>query len=1111
MKSILQRFLTAGLALSCAGAALAEEKVKFTNQQLDFFEKSIRPVLAEKCYSCHHPDEKVKGGLSVHTRDAIMQGGDSGKGLIPGNPSKSLFIKAIVYEDEDLQMPPKERLTEAEIRNFQRWVRMGAPDPRKADKHVAKKMGVIDVAKARNHWAFRPIADPQPPKVRNAGFVTTDIDAFVAAKHEENNIRPNPKADKRALIRRATYDLTGLPPTPEEVQQFLNDTTPDAFEVVIARLLKSPHYGERWGRHWLDVARYADTSGDRRNRGENRYPFAWTYRDYVTRAFNDDKPFNQFIKEQIAADFLVDENAKDKSSLAALGFITVGKRFMGNANELVDDRIDVVTQGFLGLTAACARCHDHKFDPIPTKDYYSLHGIFMSSEEPADKPYLREPGRTKAFLEFERELTKLEEEYKSIRPNLVEEALNEMRGKTGEYLLASYEAGRQKDLAKGRAIYTKRKLNIPAATVFTAGVKKVKDNHPVLGPWVKYSRLPGKEFGRKATQVTNRIKQDDKVNPAVKEALIKAHPTSMAQVARVYGRLFNGVHEQWQKLAKAGNAPKSGLSNKDREAIRKLIYLESSPIHPARRDMNRIVNNNTVRRAQTRLAPKIFKLQTEHPASPPRAMALQDVRRPRNSRVLIRGEAGRNGDVAPRRFLEVLSHDDRREYDNGSGRLELAEDIAHPDNPLTARVIVNRVWAWHFGTGLVASISDFGLRCEEPLHRDLLDHLATSFMKNGWSIKKLHRDIMLSSVYQLATEDDGRYADTDPGNRYLWRFNLRRLDFESIRDTLLTLGGNIDLTPGGKPVNLLQDDYPVRRTLYGAIDRETLPELFRTFDFSNPDMTTSQRGMTTVPQQALFMMNSPFVIEQAKKMIGRSDIEILHDREDRIKYMHQLVFQRDPSDAELNAAWDFLQHQEKKVVRPDEANAWSYGYGAYDAKNKRVRFQPLRVFEIDKWQANRRYPDPRMGRMSLTAEGGHAGKDKRYAVIRRWTAPAEGSIDIRGKLAHLAEEGDGIRAAIISNRQGELGNWTIDNDFKMTKLADLKVKKGETIDFLVYARENEKGDAFEWAPRISLSAERAWDANAQFSGPREKNREPLTAWQKLAQALFQTNEMMFLD
>lgn len=1110
MKSLPKRFLIAGAALACAVAAQAEEKVAFTNEQLDFFEKNIRPVLAEKCYGCHHPDEKIKGGLALHTRSALLKGGDSGNTIIPGDPAKSLLIKAIVYEDDDLQMPPKERLSDAEINNFKRWVRMGAPDPRKDDKPEAVKMGNIDVAAARSHWAFQPISNPQPPKVAKSDFVTTDIDAFVAAKHPEKGIRPNPKADKRALIRRATYDLTGLPPSPEEVQQFLNDTTPDAFETVINRLLKSEQYGERWGRHWLDVARYADTSGDRKNRGENRYPFAWTYRDYVTKAFNDDKPFDQFIKEQIAADFLVDENAKDKSALAALGFITVGKRFMGNANELIDDRIDVVTQGFLGLTAACARCHDHKFDPIPTKDYYSLHGIFSSSEEPDNEPYLSEPERTEAFIEFEKKLAALDEDYNSIRPNLIEEALNEMRAKTGEYLLASHEASRQKDLAKGRAVFTKRKLNVPAGTVFAAGLKKVKEDHPILGPWVQYSQLPDKDFNAPANQITDQVKQDQAVNPVVREALAAAPPTSMPQVARVYGRLFAEIHEEWQAMVKKGKAP-AGLPDKNREAIRQVIYSEKSPIHPAKKDMTRIVNNNTVRREQTQFATRIFKLKTEHPASPPRAMALQDVRRARNSRVLIRGEARRFGDEAPRRFLEILSKNERPEYSNGSGRLELADDIAHPDNPLTARVIVNRVWAWHFGTGLVDTISDFGLRCEEPLQRDLLDHLATWFLKNGQSIKKLHRYIMLSSVYQLATEDDGRYADIDPGNTYLWKFNLRRLDFESVRDTLLTLGGNIDLTPGGKPVDLTEDEYPVRRTLYGAIDREALPELFRTFDFANPDMTTSERAMTTVPQQALFMMNSPFVIEQAKKMIERSDIAILHDKEDRIKYMYQLVFQRDPSNAELNVAWDFLQAQEKQAVTADESNAWSYGYGVYDAKNKRIRYQPLRGFEVDKWQATGRYPDKRMGLMSLTAEGGHAGMDKRYAVIRRWTAPADGAIDIKGKLAHLAEEGDGIRGTILSSRLGELGDWTIDNDFKMTDLAGVKVKEGDTIDFLVYPRENQKGDAFEWSPRISMGADRTWDASAQFTGPREKNRDPLTAWQKLAQALFETNEMMFLN
>ena len=1109
MKSITARI--ALVVLFAAAATSAAEEPKFNNKQLDFFEKNIRPVLAEKCYSCHHPDEKVKGGLALHTREALLEGGDSGNALIPGNPAKSLLIKAIVYEDDKLQMPPKERLSDAEIRNFQRWVRMGAPDPRIADANHAKKADGIDIDEARSHWAFQPISDPQPPRVANPKFVANDIDAFVAAKHAEKKLSPNPLADKRTLIRRATYDLTGLPPAPEEVRQFLNDESPDAFEVVIDRLLKSPHYGERWGRHWLDVARYADTSGDRRNRGENRYPFAWTYRDYVIQAFNEDKPFHQFVKEQIAADFLVDANAKDRSALAALGFLTVGKRFQGNANEIIDDRIDVVTQGFLGLTASCARCHDHKFDPIPTKDYYSLHGVFASSEEPDSLPYLREPERTPDYLKFEQELTKLKTEYDAIRPNLIDEALDEMRAKTGEYLLASYEAGRGRDFAKARALYTKRKLNVPAATFFSAGIRKVKEDHPELGPWIRYSQLPAKKFGAQANRITDEVKNDERVNPAVRQALADGRPTSMAQVARVYGRLFADVHEEWRTLEKQGKATKAGLPDKDREAVRKLIYSEASPIHPARREINRIVNNNTVRRAQTRLAPKIFKLETEHPASPARAMALRDTRRPRDSRVLIRGEARNFGDDAPRRFLEILSDQARKPYANGSGRLELAEDIAHPDNPLTARVIVNRVWAWHFGSGLLETTSDFGLRSEEPLHRDLLDHLATWFVKNGWSLKKLHKYIMLSSVYRLSSADNGRYAEIDPGNEYLWKFNLQRLDFESLRDSLLAWGGNIDLALGGRPVDLEVDDYPLRRTLYGEIDRENLPEIFRTFDFANPDMTANKRALTTVPQQALFMMNSPFVIEQAKKMIERSDVAILHDKEDRIQFLYQLVYQRDPSDSELNQAWDFLAAQEKKVASADETDAWSYGYGVWDARNKRLRFQPLRAFELDTWSATRRFPDPRMGRLSLTAEGGHAGKDARYAVVRRWTAPADDTVDLRGKLAHQAEAGDGIRALLVSSRQGELGQWTLDNDFAITEFSDIEVKQGETLDFLVFGRENDKGDAFEWAPRITGGRDRVWDANAQFSGPRIQNRDPLTPWQKLAQALFLTNEAIFVN
>ena len=738
----MKRFLLLPVVFCLAnlGRAFAAD---LTPSQSEFFESKIRPLLADNCYKCHSSQsEKVKGGLLLDSRDGILNGGDSGAAIVPGDPEKSLLIKAVRYTDPDLQMPKKAKLADDQIAALEQWVRMGAPDPRTATVAAAQKS--LGSSKT-NHWAWQPVKPIAVPAVDDGGWGQSPVDKFISAKLAEKNLKPNPITDKRTLIRRATFDLIGLPPTPEEVQAFVDDASADAFAKVVDRLLASPHYGERWGRHWLDVARYSDTKGQpRRFFEDNLNPFAWTYRDYVIRSFNEDKPYNIFIMEQIAADRLSTAK-KNPTNLAALGFLTVGDHFMGMQNDVLNDRIDAVCKGFLGLTVTCARCHDHKFDPIPTKDYYSLRGIFDSCVEPKLKPVV-----------------------------------------STVYVTPEYEAYRTQ----------REKL--------------------------------GFEEGN----------------------LIETLP----------------------KLRKA----------KDQEAFKQ-----------ARRTLQEVEH-------------KIALLELTDPGAPMRAMTLEDAARGHDSPVFIRGEAGSRGELAPRRFLQVLSPANRPVYTNGSGRLELAFAIANKNNPLTARVMVNRIWEHHFGAGFVPTPDDFGTMSEPPSHPELLDWLAMNFVTNGWSIKKIHREIMLSSVYQQTSASHPRYTEIDPGNRLLWRANTRRLEFEPLRDSLLAIGGTLETNLYGRPLPPGRAAESNRRTIYSLVDRANIPDVWVNFDFADPAMVTGQRYQTTVPQQALFLMNNPLVISLAKRLVAMKDFKDADDDAAKLKFLYERIYQRLPEPMELQLGLEFV-------------------------------------------------------------------------------------------------------------------------------------------------------------------------------------------------------------
>ena len=896
-----------------------------TKEQLEFFEKKVRPILAENCYKCHSIEQsKEKGGLTLDTRDGVLKGGDTGPAITPGKPKDSLLIAAIEYKDPDMQMPPKgEKLSDEQIATLNEWVKMGAPDPRK-EPAKGKLSGLTD--KARSHWAYQPVKKPTIPTVKNRAWCVTPVDAFVLQKIEAKGMVPSggllntgKESDKETLLRRATYDLIGLPPTPKEVEEFLADNTPNAFVKVVDRLLASPHYGERWGRFWLDTARYADTTGNRDNNNgmtDYRFPYAWTYRDYVIRAFNEDKPYDRFIIEQLAADKMPD--LRDKRDLAALGFITVGGR-IGNNNDVINDRIDVVSKGFLAMTVTCARCHDHMFDPIPTKDYYAMHGIFASTIEPKEKPMITQAATAALGAQFKAKVAELEQENRDKYYKLVDDVNGAFRQKAAAYIRAAYmrrgNMTAEQQLAANDLI---RAENLDAQIVnYMEG--RVRNGDGVFGPFKRYIEAAG---GSGMNDITASIVQnkDKRVNPIVAEAFTSQKPQSLEEVAEIYGRVFASVEPKGRELITASAATKeegAKIAGFDQAGLLELLQVPfkvtlASALTP---DQIRNESNGWPQQIRNRANfnfSRLNELQLTHEGAEARAMVVADSPNPKDSPVFIRGQAGALGEVVPRRFLEVLSPGQPTPFKQGSGRLELAQAIASKKNPLTARVMVNRVWMHHFGEGFVRTPDDLGTQAEQPSHPELIDYLSSYFMEQGWSLKKLHKLIMLSKVYQISSYTHPAHEQIDPDNRLLWRANVRRLEFEAMRDSLLVFSGRLDKTLFGQPVNLADEPYSYRRSVYGYIDRGNLPELMAHFDFSEPNMPNSKRTSTIVPQQALYLMNSPMAIDVARRVIQRPEVVNSNSNLNRIFNIYRIVFQRKPTQAEIDLALMFIGKEAKE-------------------------------------------------------------------------------------------------------------------------------------------------------------------------------------------------------
>ncbi len=839
---------------------------------VEYFETHVQPLLAAACYDCHSHDSGESAGLlMLDSAAAIRAGGTRGTAVVAGDPAASLILRAVLYGESDLQMPPDGKLPDQQIALLKAWIEAGAVMPA-ADPAEAMSAASAPARDPLDHWAYQ---SPRRAFASESIAGSEAIDALLTAKLQQRGLQFSPAADRRTLFRRLHFDLTGLPPSFADVVRFENDPRPD--DVVVAEaidaLLASPHFGERWARHWMDLARYADTKGYVFQE-DREYPEAYRYRDWLINAFNRDLPYAEFVRLQLAADLQTD--AQDE--LPALGFLTLGRRFLNNKHDIIDDRLDVVSRGLMGMTLACARCHDHKYDPVSQADYYSLFGVFLNTDEPGGEPF---------------------------------------------------------------------------------------------------------------------------------------------------------------------------------------------------------------------------------------AHRLVDADKPRQARILVRGNPGSPGDEVHRRFVSFLDPS-QTPFGEGSGRNELAAQITADTNPLTARVLVNRVWMHLMGDSLTESPSDFGTRCPPPLQQDLLDQMAVEFQLDQGSIKRLIRRIVSSRAYRQASliHDAGEQAD--PANTLYWRANRQRQDLEAMRDGLLVASGRFDATLNGPAVKIDQAPFPNRRTIYAYLDRQNLPGFFRNFDMASLDAHSPARPQTSVPQQGLYLLNSDFVAEMASEL-GRQtrELALREGPDEAISWLVRQVLSRSPEPAESTLLKEFLDSPVDSESLATEIR-WLCGYGTFHPETSRLQdFTPLPAYRDGRWQGVDGVPDGQIGWAHLTADGGHPGNSLSHAVVRRWIAPQDGTVRINGTLKHPSEEGDGVRATVLVAGD-RVGQWDVHHDEAKTAVDSIDVHAGQFIDFVTDCKSGPGHDSFSWTVRIRYQGtdRLAFDSQKQHPTPQP---EPLDRWAMLAQALLASNEFAFID
>ena len=773
------------------------EMSELSPQDEQFFESNVRPILVEHCYSCHATDaERIRGGLVLDSKEGWEVGGISGPAIVPGDPDDSLLIEAVRWSDEDFQMPPNRKLSDREIAILEDWVRRGAPDPR-----VIKAISMVDLAEyvvpgggvpkeaGADHWAFQPITRSVPPDVEDERWGTNEIDAFILAALESNNLQPTREASDETLIRRLSFDLRGFQPSPEEIEAFANNRSPEKWDEVVWTFLSSDAFGERWGRHWLDVARFAESSG---KENDVPYPFAWRYRDWVIDAVNDDKPYDEFIRDQIAGDLLpVRSTQAAADRLVATAYLAIGPKSHRERNraqfiaDVADEQIDSITQGMLGLTVSCARCHDHKFDPISQEDYYQLAGVFISSQT----------------------LFGDSNQNNSMRSELYSLPV---RGSDG----------------------TTTPLGLPMPELVRGFLERQQDRTE-----------------SQIAQLEERVRTEDR---------------------------------------------ESGARQQLRNAINRLEPLVA-----------------TLERYDENGAPGISNCVT---------MGMRDAATPRDANLLVRGELDQRGPLVPRGVPPIANLTEPILVERGSGRLDFANWIASSDNPLTARVMANRVWLHLFGSGIVASTENFGLEGSPPSHPELLDHLASRFIGHGWSLKELVREIVSSSAYRMGSRENPRAVAVDPENTLLWRMSPKRLEGEAIRDAVLTSAGTLNTDPpSGSPVawhaaqvrvggtgTQLSDELSSIRSVYLPMTRSAVPDFLEAFDAAEPSFVIGDRNETNVPSQALFMLNDEWVTNQADAMAKRLLATRGTDNE-RVEEAFLLTFGRVPTASERGSVRTFFR------------------------------------------------------------------------------------------------------------------------------------------------------------------------------------------------------------
>ena len=935
--------------LICVAIALGPVLAMPASGQIDF-NSQVRPILANHCLQCHGPDaQNRQAELRLDTQSDAMQ-----SAILAGQPDRSPLIHRIESRDPDEVMPPGhlgKPLSNQQITILKEWIAQGA--------------------KYSEHWAFEPIGDSTKLLAQVTDESTAKdlpIDRFIQHSLSKAGLKLSQELSKEQWIRRVSFDLTGLPPTSEEINQLVLDTDPESIRKWIDRLLASARYGERWGKHWLDLARYADTHGGAAI-GFTSFPFSYTYRDYVIGAIQQDLPLDQFILEQIAADQL--DLPENDPKLAALGFLTVGMQFR-NYHDTIDDRIDVITRGLMGLTVTCARCHDHKFDAIPTADYYALVAAIAPSNPPETLPVIGQAPNANAQREYEKQLTVLTDRHQQFAREQNEVMRSRLRMQVGLYLAEIAKGAVEADLATAFLSYRTDEVRPAIVNRWLKYLAELSQDDPVFHVWFQarsWGQISEEEFATKRDELVAKLNGEleaagykpesfhklsgdpPKWNPLLLEAVSQKKPKSILELANLYGEVFGQEHKQWLTAlvetaleavpgatVKPDDHPEhQSINSPSHRQLRHHLYGSSTPFDLPENEASKLTNRTIADMINGKRG-AIHQLNLASPGAPPRAMVLKENSKPQEQNIYLRGNPLSRGSVVEPGFLTALRRNNHSQtFEDGKRRLGLARAVISDDNPLTSRVIVNWVWQQHFGVGLVRTPDDFGTRGQPPTHPELLDFLANEFRKNGWSLRWLHQQILATKVYRQACIEDPHSRQLDPENRLLWRMPRRRLDFEAMRDAMLWISGELDLAQGGRPVDFEANPTATRRSIYGFVNRDIVSPLMSTFDVANPNACTAKRPETTVPQQTLFALNSEFIQDRAAKIASATKKDATQSKTDRISELFQRILGRRPNADEEQLALKFIDESSQASIEgqaPDSEKGWTQLAHALLASNE---------------------------------------------------------------------------------------------------------------------------------------------------------------------------------